>query len=237
MENTSKNESTEAAGRGGVAAKLLSAAAAAAAGTGALVATVNQQIKSNLSKYAKDGLAALGRFEKEYQSLPDSEIDRQAIETDRFAARRQFESAMETASNDVISFRGKNPNKLSKALREARNKYRIDTSQDEHLIYQAEASSLLPEQMVAERQKLAGIIVRDEENVVSGMLKDAVSHVPLKDKILLSSELHLTGSQKTLAVVFAAGTAAVTAGAIHYLLQQHAQHKALRGSSQPNLDF
>jgi hypothetical protein len=236
MENISQNEPLASKPRVGVAGKLLSVAAGAAAGVGAMVVAVNSSIRQNLKRWSEPGFKAFDKYgEKLHQDESMLSID-EGIANIRSEARKALKNKIIATVDDGEARRVMSDAKgvMGKAIGKARSAQRYDSLSDVQI---HNALNQMENGQVGLRQDIARLVVDDEKRMLTQAFEEVPSYISLKDKLSFSKDLHLTSGQKSTAALAFVGAAAVTAGAVHYLMKQHAKNRQLQATDMSQFAF
>lgn len=216
----------------GLAGKVVSALGGLAAGVGGLVLAVNGLIAGNLRKWSKPGFDAFDSYGKQLQQDTSFVTGDISISELRTTAKNKLKHAIlaRVEYGDVRKTMSDSKSLLGRALFQARNKQRYDAQSDVEI--QNALRQVGEDGEIGLRQDIARLVVDDEKRMAETALRDAAGHVPLKEKLTLASDLHLSGRQKTAAVLAFAGAAAVAAGAIHLVMKHSQRSKVADNSAQ-----
>ncbi len=236
MEKIQENKRIDAAPRVGVVGKMLAVAAGAAAGAGALVATVNHAISQNIKQWMAPGIDQVGDIAAKMANNKaiiheESEIEQLRNEV---ANRMRNKILANIKDGEARRIMGDRDGVLTQSFAKARQSKISSVISNHHV--QRDISEMCPYD-TAIRENIARQLVADEKVLLGLAAEGASAHVPLLDKIKLSGALHLSGGQKTVAALAFTGAAVVTAGAIYYLLNQHAKNHQLQENQISQLGF
>lgn len=236
MENISKNKTADSNPRDGVGGKLLSVAAGAAAGVGAMVMTVNSSIRQNLKRWSEPGFKAFDKYQEDLgnnELLLDTENSISSIRSDaKVKLKRSVLARVE--DGEARRLMSDSKGMIGKAIGKARGHQRYDSLGDVQI---HNALNQIENGQVGLRQDVARLVVDDEKRLLTQAFEEVPSHIGLKDKLTFSKDLHLSANQKTAAAIAFVGAAAVTAGAVHFLMKQYAKNQAMRSAEPISAGF
>lgn len=236
MDNTEEIAPLPVAKPSSALAKAAAVAGGVAAGVGGMVLAINASIASNLRKLAQPGFDRLkemreqaAKDESEWSPLADRLNDVTTAEQ-RFDHAQEFQTTLRSEFHQAMftSMKGDERVKfatgeglIAKAYKGAKASDRIFNFGSKKLrqdIVDAAKRKGVP--TVGENeltpQRFQEILFNIEEKNMERAILSTPSHIPLKDRLLLSKELELSGGQKGLAAAAFAAVAAVTAGVIYY---------------------
>jgi len=246
MDNALENEAPPVRKPAGLITKGVSLASGFVLGAGAMVLSINSSISSNLRKFAEPAFTRMRDMRKQaggeedgWSPLADKLIDAATVEA-RFDLAKEIQGEMRrTFHNNML---GNIPGELKidiakgeKAIGKAYKKAReadsivnfgsdktrrkiMDNIQRRGLHNEGSAGELTA-------QRFKEILFDVETMNMDEAIRGTPKHIPLKDRLLLSSELHLTGQQKALAGLAFAGVAAVAAGVMYYGIKHFKTNK------------
>lgn len=234
----------------GVLVKVLAAVSGLAAGGWASIIVINNGISKNLRQLAEPGFARLKQMRAgskaentDWSPLEDELVGADTVEA-RFDLaqkiqkdmRLRFESAMNARAPDEMRRMLTSDSLIGKAYKKAKASDPVINFSSQKtrqaIAEQAAHRSSLPGEDEMTAKGFKDLLFNLEEKNMEAAILSTPNHIPLKDRLLFSRELHLSGGQKAGAALAFVGVAAVAAGAVYYGIKHFKTNKEKLAQSQ-----